>query len=198
MSKSVRYLLISLGILVAVVIVGYLAVFLMMSSIFGPYSSKAELIENYEDKPAEIYAVQQWMQHRVPQNCQVYIEFDGEDKLGILRVSVADSAFQAWDLPIASNKTQRALNLLGWEPAVLQEAREKLDQANCISVRSGEPCQIGFRRSGMGMYFYNVFARPLSDSVKRMYNDSCHYLPYKPQVVLEHEGGAAGPQCFPD
>lgn len=72
----------------------------------------------------------------------------------------------------------------------------RLDAAHCISVRNGLPCRIGFQRSGMGMYFYDLFPTPMSDSVRSRYNDSCTYIAYSPTVVLEYGGGAVGPQCF--
>lgn len=199
MSRAIKYFLIFLGTVISVAAGGYIVLILSIASAFGPSSSKAELIENYETKAVEIHAVQQWIQCQVPLNHQVYIEFDEEDKVRKLAIFAADSlVFQAWDLPVSSNETRRALRFLGWKTAVLQAAYEKLEKANCISVKSGEPCQIGFRRSGLGMYFYDVFTNPLSESLKAVYDDSCHYLPYKSRVVLEHQGGAAGPQCFPD
>jgi hypothetical protein len=49
----------------------------------------------------------------------------------------------------------------------------------------------------MGKYYYNIFDRPIPDSLKAEYNDSCTYILYNDKVVLEYGGGAVGPQCFP-
>lgn len=76
------------------------------------------------------------------------------------------------------------------------QLKEKMDNANCISVESGEPFTIGYQRSGMGMYFYNLFDKPLTDSLKKAYNDGCMHILYNEKVALELGGGAIGQQCF--
>ena len=73
-----------------------------------------------------------------------------------------------------------------------------MDKANCTSIASGDPCQIGFQRSGLGKYYYNLFNKPIPDNLKKKYNDSCTYILFKDTVVLEWAGGAIGNQCFPD
>lgn len=87
---------------------------------------------------------------------------------------------------------------LSWTDETFETIKKYLDNANCISVTNGNPTNIGFKRSGMGKYFYNLFDRPLNDSLKKIYNDSCTYRLYNDTVVLEYGGGAIGPQCFPD
>lgn len=73
----------------------------------------------------------------------------------------------------------------------------ELDKANCIEIENGEPTTIGWQRSGMGMYSYVLFEKPIADSLKKQYNDSCTYILYNDRLVLEYGGGAFGPQCFP-
>ena len=72
-----------------------------------------------------------------------------------------------------------------------------MDKADCIQIESGEPTKIGWQRSGMGMFSYNVFDKPIPDSLKKQYNDSCTYIFYNKKLVLEYGGGAVGSQCFP-
>jgi hypothetical protein len=100
-------------------------------------------------------------------------------------------------LKTSSRKVDSLLWKLNWTDQTLKTLKEKLDAANCISVESGEPCKIGFQRSGMGKYYYNLFEKPIPDSEKRRYNDSCTYILYNDNVVLEYGGGAIGLQCFP-
>jgi hypothetical protein len=78
----------------------------------------------------------------------------------------------------------------------LKTLKEKLDKANCIQIESGEPAKIGFQRSGMGMYSFNVFDNPIPDSLRNNYNDSCTYIMATDRLVLEYGGGAVGSQCF--
>jgi hypothetical protein len=46
------------------------------------------------------------------------------------------------------------------------------------------------------MYFYELFGKPIPDSLKDTYNNGCTYIIYNPTVVLEYGGGVLGPQCF--
>ena len=85
---------------------------------------------------------------------------------------------------------------MGWTRETLKTLKEKLDKANCIQIESGEPAKIGFQRSGMGMYSFNVFDNPIPDSLRNNYNDSCTYIMATDRLVLEYGGGAVGSQCF--
>ena len=125
------------------------------------------------------------------------IEFDGSNKFFIFHIVENGNYESNWDLKLNSTKTDTLLTKLNWTRQILKTLKEKLDAANCISVKSGEPCNIGFQRSGMGKYYYNIFDNPISDTLKKKYNDSCRYLLYTDKVVLEYGGGAIGPQCFP-
>ena len=78
----------------------------------------------------------------------------------------------------------------------VKNLKDKLDKANCIGVTSGEPCNISFQRSGMGMYSFNVFDKPIPEREKAQYNDSCTYILANDKLVLEYGGGAIGSQCF--
>jgi len=49
----------------------------------------------------------------------------------------------------------------------------------------------------MGMFSYELFSKPIADSLKDSYNNGCADIIYNPTAVLEYGGGAIGPQCFP-
>jgi hypothetical protein len=161
-------------------------------------SSYKELTENYELKSKEISELKTFINSVVPANKSVDIEFDDNNTLGIFHVTVDGNYDSNWDIETSSGKADTLLQRLGWTTETLKTLKGKLDKANCISVASGDPCQIGFQRSGMGKYYYNLFNKPVADSLKSIYNDSCTYILYKENVVLEWSGGAIGNQCFPD
>lgn len=161
-------------------------------------SSYKDLTENYEQKSKEIFELKTFINSVVPANKSVDIEFDDNNTLGIFHVTVDGNYDRNWDIETNSGKADTLLQKLGWTTETLKTLKDKLDKANCISVASGDPCQIGFHRSGMGKYFYNLFNKPIADSLKTTYNDSCTYILYKDNVVLEWGGGAIGNQCFPD
>jgi hypothetical protein len=176
--------------------VGYIV---MIISAFGGFDkdySVTELKENFETKKTEIYEVRNYINKITPSNKLVHIEFDDNNTLGIFHVEVEGKFESNWDVKIKSGKADTLLQKLGWTEETLKTLKDKLDKANCIGVTSGEPCNISFQRSGMGMYSFNIFDKPIPDSLKTSYNDSCTYIMVNDKLVLEYGGGAIGSQCF--
>jgi hypothetical protein len=177
---------------------------LVLGPIWTHTYTKKDLIANYQAKKIAILAVKDYFASIVPPHKSVEIEFTDSHTLSRLYVSSLDSAtgatifptFLQWDLSTSSPQVDSILAALHWTQGTLQQLKHKLDLAFCISICNGEPCQVGFQRSGMGMYFYELFSKPMPDSLKDTYNNGCTYIIYNPTVVLEYGGGAIGPQCF--
>ena len=163
----------------------------------GKYYSKEDLVNNYKSKTKELLDLKEFIDKNVPTNKSVDIEFDGDKKFFFFHVDDNGIYDNNWDLKFNSKKVDTLLAKLHWTRKTLTTIKEKLNAANCISVSSGEPCNIGFQRSGMGKYYYNLFTTPIDDKLISKYNDSCKYIFYTKNVVLEYGGGAIGPQCFP-
>lgn len=172
--------------------------FTVYSNSLDEFHTKQELIDNYKVKEKEIYEVKKYITAIVPPNKAVHIEFDGNRKFFIFHLVDNGIYDSNWDLKINSKKADTLLQKLGWTRETLIILKDKLHKANCISVASGNPCNIGWQRSGMGKYFYNIFDTPISDRLMKIYNDSCQYIIYNNKLVLEYGGGAIGPQCFPN
>ena len=183
--------------------IGLLFIIMFAFGAFDKNYTKQELIEHYESKTVEIHSLKTYYQSIVPKNKIVKIEFDGNRELGIFHIVSKDSLTgesiqnSNWNLKIKSAKVDSMITSLGWSRETLKTLKDKLDKAGCISVTNSSPFNIGFQRSGMGMYFYNLFDQPIPDSLVASYNDGCTYVLYTGQVVLEYGGGAVGPQCFP-
>jgi hypothetical protein len=163
----------------------------------GKYYSKQDAIDNYNQRTQQIVDLAVFINKVVPTGKTVDIEFDGNKRVAIFHVVDNGTNDSNWDLKINSAKVDTLLNKLSWTHQTLTTLKEKLDAANCISIKNGDPCNIGFQRSGMGKYYYNLFDKPISDSLRNNYNDSCTYILYSDRLVLEYGGGAVGPQCFP-
>ncbi|MGB5988381.1 MAG: hypothetical protein WBG43_01370 [Marinifilaceae bacterium] len=133
----------------------------------------------------------------MPENAFVHIEFDNNKELEIFHVKAKRPFESNWNLNINSSKTDSLLNDLGWTRKELRILKMKLDNANCISISSRKPITIGWQRSGMGKFSYNIFDENLTENLISKYNDGCMYIFYKDNVVLEYGGGAFGSQCFP-
>lgn len=179
----------------------------MIVSAFGGFDkdySVSDLKENFEKSKTEIYELKRYFNEIVPKNRFVEIEFSDDNTLGRFGIKALDSTagdpngpmFLEWDLKINTERMDSIIKPLGWTRETLKTLKEKLDKANCIQIESGEPTKIGFQRSGMGMYSFNVFDKPIPDSLKANYNDSCTYILANDRLVLEYGGGAIGSQCF--
>ena len=203
--KIIKWIFIVAG----VVLVLYLGCMFLVSMAFSPafdtLRSRQELIDNYTKRQTQILELKSYFNSIVPKDKQVEIEFESDTKLFRLGVYKIDTAtgniinpiFLEWDLQTNSEKVAGVIEPLGWTPRTLKDLKQKLDKADCIHIESGEPTKIGWQRSGMGMYYYNVFRKPIADSLKKNYNDSCKYILYNSKLVLEYGGGVYGPQCFP-
>lgn len=202
-----KIIAISVGIVISLVIIGvviYVGMIFSAMGLFDKTYDTADLISNYNSKRKEIYEVKNYINKITPKYKNVAVEFESNNEIARLDIIPIDTGrgsdltgFTDWHLKIGSHKVDSLMSLLGWKTNNLHTLKEKLDNANCISVQSGEPSKIGFQRSGMGMYFFNVFDKPMQDSIKRKYNDSCIYIYANNQLILEYGGGAVGPQCFP-
>ena len=201
--KIFKWILVLLGIGL-LIFIGYI---LMIVSAFGGFDkdySVSELKENFNANKKEIYELKRYFNKIVPKNRFVEIEFEDDNTLFRFGIDPLDSTagnpngpmFLEWDLKINNLQMEKIIKPLGWTCETLKVLKYKLDKANCIQIESGEPTKIGFKRSGMGMYSFNVFDKPITDKEKVKYNDSCTYIFANDRLVLEFGGGAIGSQCF--
>jgi len=173
-----------------------------------PRSSKSLQIRNIDSNYANISNLKAEYLKLVPSNTAVRIEFTPananfniKESIDLRITSTANDEIkvsQEWKLEYGSKKLKEMLQSIKWNDKTLNKIRKLLDSANCISIENGKITEIGFARSGMGMYSYLLFDRDLSDKQIAAYNNGCEYIFYKKNIVLEYGGGAAGPQCFPD
>ncbi len=202
-----KKILIGISIVIGIGILVFIGWTLMIVSAFGGFDkdySVTDLKENFEKNKTEIYELKRYFNEIVPKNRFVEIEFDNDNTLGRFGIKALDSTagnpngpmFLEWDLKTNTAKMDSLIEPMGWTRETLKTLKEKLDKANCIQIESGEPTKIGFKRSGMGMYSFNVFDQPIPDNLIEQYNDSCTYILVNRKLVLEYGGGAIGSQCF--
>ncbi|QHT68464.1 hypothetical protein GXP67_18355 [Rhodocytophaga rosea] len=175
-----------------------------------PRSSKKEQIENLEKNKLEIFRLKDEYVKLIPDSLIACLEFNPKNVLVSTNKSVDlkiykklsegknESIFQEWNLEYDSDALNNGIKILGWNNDTLLFIKQLLDKANFVSIENGNITTIGFARSGMGKYFYKIFKTDLGEEQKLEYNDSCSYIFYKDNIVLEYGGGAIGPQCFPD
>ena len=197
MKTLLKILLISFITLILFIGGFYLFLHIAFDGIFtGPTYDKEDLIENYELKKNSILDVKAFINSNVKPNTYVDIEFENGN-LAIFHVKSNGNYDTNWDLKINSKKTDSLLSVIGWKKNDLEILEKKLNNANCISVASGNPTIVGWQRSGMGKYYYNIYEENLSDSLINILKNNCSHIFYKENIVLEYGGGAIGSDCFP-
>lgn len=174
----------------------------MISAAFGSFDksySVSELKEEYYSNKKEIQDVISYYNTIKPKNYIVEIEFTNNKlltRLTILERNSSNVVYQKWDVPVDEIQSHELTKYLGWNKDDVKNLKEKLDDADCISVEDGEPIKIGFKRSGMGMFSFNIFQNKLTD--RSNYNDGCEYILVNRNLALQYGGGAIGAQCFPN
>lgn len=198
MNKLFKYILAIVGLGLMAYLGFWVYSIVSFTNVFSTRYSKKDLVENYNQKSQEITELRNYIKSIVPVNMSVDVEFEGNSRLSIFHIANDGKYDNNWGINVGSIKADSLLKKLGWTYETLSTLKQKLDDANCISIESGEPCTIGYQRSGMGKYFYKVFNKVLSDSLKKQFNDGCCYIYYKDNIVLGYGGGTLGPDCFED
>lgn len=199
MKVILKVILIPLGIFGALLVGFLIFLHFAFDGIFtGQSYNKADLISNYEKRKTEIIDVRDYYRSILPENKSVYIEFGKRKDLKIFHLRNDNISESNWNLEMGTPKVDSLLNELNWTENELKKLKEKLKAANCISIAGTEPVVIGWQRSGMGLFSYDIFKNNLNEDQIKDYNDGCTYIYYKENVVLEYGGGAIGMQCFPE
>lgn len=219
----IKGLVIALSIpLVAFIILGLSALF-VISSALGTFSSKNELVDNYELNTEHILKLKDCFEKMVPEDFFVSIEYEEDNNIGLWvgEKSTTSSkqftclfkaremnpfdyeiepltAFDSIYFPRQTDDLEVVKKKLNWTDSTFIEISQLLKNANCISIESSMPVIIGFARSGLGKYNYYLFNDSIHENEIHEWNDSCSYIYYNPKLVLNYQGGAFGRQSFPD
>jgi len=190
-----------------VALIGYLSmrftIYLIFAGALEKTYTKEDLRNNYDTHGSQIVTLKHYFNGIVPVGKQVQIEFEGERKLAMFKISATDSIqhpeknFLRWQIRIESREVDSLLPTLGWTRDTLASIKKKLEAASCIRVTNGEPGIIGYRRFGTGMFYYTIFENPIPDSLQPKYNNGCNAILYSNRVVLGFTGDPIGKQCFP-
>lgn len=202
MNKIFKYFIIILCAIGGLFLIGFIAVTLMIGYAFGSFDksySVSELKEEYYLREVEIADLIKYYNAIKPENYSVNIEFKSDKVLNRLTITTKDSTkimYQNWNVGSNVLQSKKIRDLVGWEEREVRVLKSKLDKANCISVEDGEPLKIGFKRSGMGMFSFNIFQK--AGTNRGDYNNGCQYILVNRSLALQYGGGAIGNQCFPN
>ena len=157
-----------------------------------PRSSKKAMISNIDTNYEKISYLKQQYSKLVPLDYIVSIEFEPANNVFSIEESITlkidskDTSMQQWQLSYTSDTLQKMLHIIGWNTGTVMQVKKMLTDVRCISIENGKATTIGFSRSGMGIYSYLLSDEKLNTDAGQ-YSNECEY-----------EGGAIGPQCFPD
>ncbi|GAB3822909.1 hypothetical protein GCM10028895_28620 [Pontibacter rugosus] len=183
--------------------------------------TKHDLIENYENNTSEIKELKSYFNGIVPHNYKVRIQFNSSDNVDLMVYeklndsSKLELLFRKWDLDLSdyvevpqteyeskyhgkTNSLDLVKKKLNWTDQTFIEIREKLSNADCIGIVSGNPTAIDYGFKGMGKFGYLIFDEQLDNEQQEKYSDDCMLLFYKDNVVLKYGSGATGSLCTPE
>ena len=193
------------AIAVGVLLLGCLGVWLFMWNAFGGFDksyTSEDVAAAYEEKQKEVTDLIAYFNSIVPEGKTVEIEFADDDQLFRFGFAPRDtnniSWFLDWNIDIESDRMDSINDLLGWNRETLQRLKAKLDKAGCIQIKNGYPVQVGFKRSSMHMYFFDVFDPPLREEQFAKYNDRCQFILVNDRLAVEFGSGVLGSQCWPE
>ena len=201
MGKYLEYIIAFLVTISLLFTIGIVILFRSIDSALGlndKVYSVSELKFEYLKNEKEIEELIKYFKSIQPKDKSIDIEFKDNKTLSRLKIDYKDSLkadYVQGNVQVKSLLDTVFEKDLHWNEEQIDILNEKLDKANCISIEDGEPIKIGFKRSGMGMFSFNVFMKPETD--RSVFNDSCQYILVDKSLALEYGGGAICPQCFP-
>ena len=163
-----------------------------------PDEVRSAFVVNYD----KISEAKQYFKSIIPNGFTIYIEFKDYKKVDFWLFknngNEREKILQVWDTDIKSPEIVNVLKLLGWNNYELIILREKIYNANCISIaNSNSMIEVGYQRSNMGKYSFDIFDNPILKIDWERYNDSCTYVMIDSLSVIEYGGPAFGSQCMP-
>ena len=154
-----------------------------------PYSS-SDMAENFERNHDKILEAKCFFESLENEFEDFYIEFR-EKQIYILKYWDGANHYTHREIQLDS-----AVKVLNWNKDILLHLRDKLTEANTISIERASTTIVGWKRSGMGMYYYEFLNTNLPFASFVFINESCDQIFYKDNIVFRYAGGAIGPQCF--
>ena len=136
MNKVIKWIIIVVvfGCSVYVVYVGFwIFAFSSLLGAVDEFHSYQELVDNYKSKTQEIQELNTYIDHIVPPDKYVFIEFKDNTMLEIFHIKSTGEYRNNWDIEIKSNKADSLLTQLGWTTENLKILKQKLDNANCAN-----------------------------------------------------------------
>ncbi len=156
------------------------------------------MAEHYERNKEGLRELEAYARKAMDRGAYIHLEFDGRH-IPIFHVKTPDDSLGSynWDADQLQDSLRAVAGLTADE---MRGLRERLADLDCISVelRQDAPAiTIGFRRVGLGMYFFRLYDKPLTAPEWQEAMDDEALVPYNRRVVFEYGAGAIGSLAFP-
>lgn len=190
-------------ILVIILLIGGISLivfFIGSAYLFGAFDkgyNEKELISHYENNKEQFSELLKYFNSIVPNDKEIEIEFENNKKLFRFGVVSIDTLLKnkcpmylKWDLNIDKDIPSEILSSIKWDGNTFSSLKSKLDEAGCIQIGSGNPVEIGFQRSGMGMYSYYFYKEDSSNDFlnQQKKRNDIHF--FDKRIAWKYDGGA--------
>jgi hypothetical protein len=176
MKASLKYFFIILGIAIILYIGFWIYSKLAISGVFEKSYTMKNAIDNYNKKEQEINDLISYFNTLIPSGKAISFGLGENNSRFNIGIALPDGAINekqpnigGSNLKLHSNEADSLLSVLNWTNETAVTLMTKLKNANCLNIMSGDPIRIEYRYSGIGLFTYLVFNKPLTDSVANMY-----------------------------
>ena len=159
---------------------------------------------HFESHKNEILELIAYFKKIVPEDKKIEIEFYNNSKLQRFQITEIDTFwvnkdssylssypfYFEWEVKIA-NIPDSIFTKINWNYQTFEELKEKLDNADCISINNENPIEIGFKRDFfVGLTTYFIFTN--YDSIKlkdiRSFRTDLHFI--NDSIAWNYDTGA--------
>ena len=200
--KRFFYVVIAIGIAIALLIVKFVSPYFLTGGKFDNNYESKDLEENYIKKELEILELREYLESIIPEKTGISFGYsDRSDRfdLGVIKYNPETKNIErpnnmsATNVSLNSKSVTNILQNMDWTSGELYTLLQKLKSANCIRIYkqpfSGKPVQITFRKGGhlgVAEYSYHLFSEPLTDSLKRVWENKEGFRVYNENVLFEY------------
>ncbi|MBO4451986.1 MAG: hypothetical protein J5770_06160 [Bacteroidaceae bacterium] len=159
------------------------------------------MAEHYEKHAKEMEDFISYLDNALDDSVAVRLEFE-YGKATMFHVAAKGDSLMSTHWGDAEEKKDSLMSVVGLTRTEYDQIRDNLRSLGCIGVeRTTFPdinwTVIYFRRSGMGMYSFYLFDKPMSQKDKDYYMNDYSCVPYNEKVVFIYGGGAFLSDRFP-
>ncbi|MCD7899620.1 MAG: hypothetical protein LUH22_07030 [Bacteroides sp.] len=132
----------------------------------------------------------------VNDSCRIKVEFESA---GLSMFHTYTPPDNTWDMnwnEEAKAAAPALMEKVGLEKEELNTIQRKLKKIGCIAIQIYPGyTEIGYKRVGMGLYYYKIYTHPLTEEQITKY-DGYNTVYYRDNVMFAYGGGAIGSDVF--